>query len=182
MVLIYGLWNTISTAKYKNPAHKGTHALYLEVGFTQEDTSYHYSPPPGMTGGRTENASLDLDIYPITLNYKYEAPLTSYINYYLGLGLGIAILDSSSDWSWSQALAPPYNQGSGSESNSDTRFYGHVFAGMSYDVSDSFEIFGGVRYIFMDDLDWKSEVHGASDYQMGVDDDFLFELGARYHF
>ena len=169
--------------EYKKPDRQGTHALYLELGFTQDDTNYHYAPPPFITGGRIEKANLDLNIYPITLNYKYEAPLTSCLNYYLGLGLGVAILDNSYDWSWTQGgVAPPNHQASGDENNSDTRFYGHLFAGMSYDVSDSFEIFGGIRYLFMDDLDWKSEVRGTSDYPMGIDDDVLLELGARYHF
>ena len=39
-----------------------------------------------------------------------------------------------------------------SESDDDTAFYGHIFAGLVYNVSDTFEVFGGARYIFMDDV------------------------------
>jgi len=178
-----GMYTLHVGAEYKNSSARGTHAIYLEVGFTQDSASYRSNPPPGMTGGRTERSDLDLDIIPITLNYKYEAPVTECLNYYVGLGAGLVILDSSYDWSWSQAVAPPHHQGHGSSSQSETRFYGHVFAGLTYDLSDSFEVFGGVRYIFMDDHDMKiSMINGPSHYNAGIDGDVLFELGVRYNF
>lgn len=171
-------------AEYKNSSARGSHSIYLEVGFAQDDASYSYSPPPGTAGGRAERADFDLDIIPITLNYKYEASLTECLNYYVGLGVGIAILDGSSDWSWSQVVAPPNpNQGNGSDSQSETQFYGHIFTGLTYDISESFEVFGGVRYIFMDDHDVETPINnGPSYYTGGIDGDFLFELGARYNF
>ncbi len=123
-------------------------------------------PPPGTTGGITQKASIDLDIIPITLNYKYEAALTDRLNYFLGLGLGIAILDSSYDWRSTQALPPPYGQRGGSEDQTDVRFYGEVFAGLTYDVCAYFELYAGVRYIFMDDVDRNIDVIHVSDYKL----------------
>lgn len=161
---------------------RGSHAIYLEVGFAQDEASYSFDPPPPIAGGRVERAKIELNIVPVTLNYKYEAPLTERLNYYLGLGLGVAILDSSYDWSWTQAIEPPDNEGSGSDDQTNTKFYGHVFAGLSYDVSDAFEIFGGARYIFMDDADLRIDVTDASKYTAGINGDILLELGARYHF
>lgn len=168
--------------EYKNPGDRATHAIYLQVGFTQDDASYNYSPPPATTGGITLKASIDLDIIPITLNYKYEAALTDRLNYFLGLGLGIAILDSSYDWSSTQALPPPYGQGGGSEDQTDVRFYGEVFAGLTYDVCAYFELYAGVRYIFMDDVDRNIDVFHASDYTAGINNDLLLEVGARFNF
>ncbi len=170
-------------AEYINPNSQGTHAIYLEVGYTQDDADFSYNPPPGMTGGRTVKAAIDFDIIPITLNYKYEAPLMENLHWYLGIGAGIAIVDSSYDWSWTQAVAPPFHRGSGSENGNEVQFYGHVFAGLTYEISDSFEIFGGVRYILMDDLDIETTALPDQSYHTaGIDGDVLLELGLRYHF
>ncbi len=169
-------------AEYKNSNSQGTHAIYLEVGYTQDDADFSYSPPPGMVGGRTVKSAIDLDIIPITLNYKYEAPLTENLHWYLGVGAGIVLMDSSYDWSWTQAVAPPFNQGSGGDDRDEVQFYGHVFAGLTYDLSDCFEIFGGVRYIFMDDLDISTNILPNQSYTAGIDGDVLLELGLRYNF
>ncbi len=135
---------------------------------------------PAESAGRYSN---DLNIIPITLNYKYQAALTDRLNGFIGLGAGVAILDSSSDWSWSQAVPPPNNSGSGSDDDSEAVFYGNLFAGFSYDVSDSFEIFVGARYIFMDNEDMAIDFAGQSiNYEAGIDEDMLVELGARYRF
>ncbi|NWK54760.1 outer membrane beta-barrel protein [Verrucomicrobiaceae bacterium N1E253] len=169
--------------EYTHPAQRGTHLVYLEVGLTQDDEGYLFSPPPGMTGGRTETVDMDADIIPITLNYQYQAPITECLNYYVGLGLGIVILDTSAEWQWTQAVAPPFNQGGGSEDETKVRFYGQVFAGLSYDISESFELFGGVRYIFMDDWDALMDVpNQPTTHTFGIDGDVLLELGGRFHF
>jgi len=168
--------------EYKAPGTRATQAIYLEVGFTHDGANYMYSPPPGVTGGRTENAAIDLDIIPLTLNYKFEAPITERLHYYLGLGLGIVFLDSSYDWSWSQAVTPPNNQGVGGDDRTEVRFYGDVFAGLSYTLSDSLRVFAGVRYIFMDDVNRHIDVTQVADYTAGINNDVLFELGMRYSF
>ena len=169
-------------AEYTPSGARGSHSIYLEVAFTQDDASYSYNPPAGMTGGKSEKAAIDLNIIPITLNYKFEAPITEQLHYYLGVGLGIAILDSSYDWSWSQSVAPPGNQGGGSDDQTEARFYGDVFAGLAYEVCPSFEVFAGVRYIFMDDAERHMDVSGAADFTAGINHDVLLELGARYNF
>jgi opacity protein-like surface antigen len=180
-----GMYGLQFGMEYQNPGDKGSHAIFLEVGFTEDDASYSDATAPGPVpvGGRTENAEIDLNIIPITLNYKYQAPITERLGFYAGLGLGIAILDSSYDWSWSQALPPPApSGGGGSDDETDARFYGDVFAGLGYDVSDSLEIYTGVRYIFMDETEREIDVTGASDYTKGINGDVLIELGIRYRF
>lgn len=178
-----GMYGLQFGMEYQAPAAKGTHAVFLEVGFTGDDASYSYVPAPGIAGGRTENAEIDLNIIPITLNYKYQAPITDRIGFYAGIGLGVAILDSSYDWNWSQVVAPPAPwSGGGSDDETDVRFYGDVFAGLSYDASESFEIFTGLRYIFMDETERAIDVTGAADYKLGINGDLLIELGMRYRF
>lgn len=170
-------------AEYKKPNCRGSHSIYLEVAYAQDEDDFSSTPPPGMAGGKTVKAAIDLDIIPITLNYKYEAPLTDNLHWYLGIGAGIAILDSSYDWSWTQAVAPPNHQGSGNQDTDDVQFYGHVFSGITYEISDSFEIFAGVRYLFMDEQDVKiTTLPSLPYYAAGIDGDVLVELGIRYNF
>ena len=171
--------------EYQRPGTQGTHSIYLQVGYAEDDDSYGSYPGipggPPVGGGRTELGSIDMHIIPITLDYKYEGTLSGRLNYYAGLGLGIAVVETSCNWSWSQALPPPYGVGSDSSDRIDVRFYGEIFAGLSYNVTDQFQIYSGARYIFMDNADRNLHVTGAS-YDAGINNNFLIELGLRYHF
>ena len=176
-----GMYGLQVGMEYGNPGGRGTHAIYLEVGFTQDDANFSYIS--NLPGGRSEEADIDLDIIPITLNYRYEAPLTDRLNWFIGLGVGVAIVDSSYHWSWTQVVAPPGPvEGGGSDDQTDARLYGDIFVGLSYDVTDSFEVFAGVRYILMDEQSRDIDVGGVSDFDEGINGDVLIELGALYHF
>ena len=164
--------------EYKRPGTQGSHSIYLQVGYAEDDESYSYHP--GLPGARSADASIDMHIIPITLDYKYEGTLSGRLNYYVGLGLGIAIVDTSCDWRWSQAIYPN-GSGGGSDDKTDVRFYGEIFAGLSYNVTDAFQIYAGARYILMDNVDRNVHVTGAS-YDAGINNNFLLELGLRYHF
>ena len=114
-----------------------------------------------MGGG---NTSYDLDIMPITLNVKLERPLTDNLNVYVGGGLGVASVDLS------------VNAGElDNFSDDDWVFVGQLFAGMNYNFNEAFEVYGGARWIYYDDAD-------ISQYTFEMDDDFLFEIGARFNF
>jgi hypothetical protein len=165
-------------AEYQAPGDRGSHAFYLQVGYTQDDNSYNYIA--SLPGGVSEMANIDVNVIPITLNYKYETTLVGQLNGYIGLGLGVAILDGSYDWSWTQAVAPPFGTGGGRGSQTDVRFYGEVFAGLSYKVCKAFEVYGGVRYIFMDDVD--QAMGRVINYTAGINNDVLIEVGARIRF
>lgn len=175
---IYGLQ---VGAEYQAPGSTASHAIYLEIGYTGDDADENHVS--NLPGGISWKASADLDIIPITVNYKYQAAFTDRLNGYVGLGVGVAMLDTSVDWKWSQALPPPNNTGSGSDDDSDVVFYSHLFAGLSYDVTDSFGIFAGVRYILMDDGDLEANLFGDSlNYEAGIDGDVVVEIGMRYLF
>ena len=139
---------------------KCSQAIYLEVGFTESD----FTETEGEASAAT-TISMDIEIIPITLNYKYECELSNKLNWYAGAGAGIALVDV--DFEESSI------NGSISESDDDTAFYGHIFAGLVYNVSDTIEVFGGARFIFMDDV-----LGGDSP----LDEEVHYELGARYNF
>jgi opacity protein-like surface antigen len=115
--------------------------------------------------------SYDLDIIPITLNAKFERALTGNLNAYLGAGLGMAYVNLD------LTTVNQYIKGNSlkSFSESDWVFYTQVFGGLSYNVTPAFEIYGGARWIYIDDANW-----GNATLTLGSD--WLIELGARYKF
>lgn len=142
-----------------------THALFLEVGYTESD----FSSNRQFTGSTNfPFADLDGEIIPVTLNYKYEQNLIGAFNIYAGAGAGVAFVDTDVAF------------GGASTSFDETVFYGHVFAGVTYNFNPSFEVYAGARYIFMDDPELTGS--GVLDEAFSLDGDFLIELGARYNF
>ncbi|BDS07863.1 hypothetical protein NT6N_29030 [Oceaniferula spumae] len=161
---IYTLHIGIERKCADNPC--GSHAFFLEVGYTEKDETFDivFVPDPPVAVFVNEH-DFEARIVPITLNYKYECSLAGNLNWYVGAGVGVALVDldisgQNVDGSWD-----------------DTVFYGHIFAGLTYNVSESFEIYGGARYIFMDDPD----VAGY-DEALSLDEDVHYELGARFNF
>ncbi len=149
----------------KCPGRACSHAFYLEAGYTENDQSWSnpYTPNTILYGKST----LSLEIIPITLNYKYECQLTGKLNWYIGAGAGIALVDA-------EGSAMSATGGSNKWSDDDTTFYAHAFAGLVYNICDSFEVFGGARYIYMDDV--FDGVDGPLDGAM------QYELGGRINF
>ena len=140
-------------AEYKCPTSNCSHAIFLEVGYTEKDESFGFDTQFG-------GLDIETEIIPITLNYKYECAINNSLSWYIGAGAGIALVDTE--------LSIPGD----SASENETLFYAHIFAGLTYNVSESFEIFGGARYIFMDDPILDDSPDG----------DIQIELGARFNF
>ena len=190
--LDHGMYDFQLGMEYRNPVDRTSQAVFLQVGYTHYDVDFQYPQippyipggpiPPIPAGAPTGSASIDLQIIPITVNYKYEAPITGNLNYYVGLGLGCAVINYTDDWSWYQPTAPPFPHGSGRDEQTDIRPYGELFGGFSYNVSDSFQVFSGMRFICMNNVDYSIPVPGSSRYNVGINHDFLFELGAHYRF
>lgn len=169
-------------AEYRSRANNNiSHALYLEVGFTNlEDSGFR-----SLAGPRSGEFETDVDIIPLTLNYKFEDALTDRINWFAGVGAGVAFSDAD-------VKLTRRNGSVNKDSEDDTVYFGHIFAGLTYDVNDSFEIFLGARYIFMEDTNFNINLGGgnpannaASDVLRGgsdINDDVLIELGARFNF
>lgn len=165
-------------------------ALFGEIGYTEKSEDYNGNRqgptpvPPNNNGsfslGEVESflsdwanwtgqpTGYDLDIMPLTLNIKFERPLTGNLNGYFGGGLGMARVDFSADAG-----------GFGSFGDDDWVFTAQLFAGLSYNVTPAFEVYGGARWIYYDDADFSA---GGVSGTLEMDDDFLIELGLRYNF
>jgi hypothetical protein len=128
-------------------------SLFLEAGWigAEDDASF---------GGI--NASADLDIVPITLNYSYEFAFTDKLSMYLGGGLGAAYTEleaSASGFGTTVSL-----------SQDDWVFMFQGFSGLIYEFTPAFEGYVGLRYMWFDDP------LGASLDDWGVG------AGVRFHF
>ena len=157
-------------AEYKCPTSSCSHAIFLEIGYTEKDERFGAQGQPGTTP--TISVDLEAEVIPITLNYKYECSITDKLNWYIGAGAGVALYDLSA--------RNPF--GPGSESDEETVFYAHAFVGLVYNVSESFEIFGGAKYIYMDDVDFFSGAPGSIVDDFSLDGGIHLELGVRFNF
>ncbi len=121
-------------------------SLFVEAGWIGADQS-----------GFPFNTSVD--IIPITLDYKYEIVFTESFGLYLGLGVGGANVDVSA----------------GFASGGEWVLAAQAFVGLVYEFSPTFEIYGGVRYLWFDDVN----LAGAN-----IDDfdDYSFGAGIRFNF
>jgi opacity protein-like surface antigen len=153
----------------------GSISLFAEVGYTQKDESdtYYEEPPNTAYNGLIRvKEDFDVTIVPITANIKYDYPITSNLNFYIGAGLGMAWIDVD-------VSEKRYFDGdkidSDHYSDSDWVFTAQIFAGLSYSVSTSCDIYGGARWIYYAD----PTLFGSD---VSLDDDWLFELGARFKF
>ena len=153
-------------AEYKCPTSSCSHAVYVEVGYADRNDGFKYDK---QGQGYYNDVDIDTQLVPLTLNYKFECALTGNLNWYIGAGAGVAFIDVD-------ATDTRYDTGrvtsKESESFDDTVFYGQLFAGLVYNFSDSFEAFGGGRYIYMtDDTDFDN-----------YGDDWFYDLGFRFNF
>ena len=149
------------------------HSLFVEIGWTSADDTY-LSPPIAL-GDTQVSLALDseVEIVPLTLNYKFERRIGERFSGYLGVGAGIAFVDYESTGVVLGAAAPPF-----SSSGSDTVFAAQIFGGVVYQVSDAFELYGGVRWIHLDDADITTGPFGVAI----LEDDLLVETGFRFNF
>lgn len=157
------------------------HALFAEVGWTECGDDFELVrksiPPKDKKKKLKTGASMaynvseidtDLEIIPITLNWKLERMIASRLSAYLGAGAGVAVVDIEAS-------------GAGlNGSDDDVVFFGQVFAGLVYQVTDNFELYGGVRGIYMDEPDLS--VRGVDLDGHALETDLLLEGGGRVNF
>jgi opacity protein-like surface antigen len=132
-------------------------AAYLEVGFAQGDGTITYQGDGGYT-------DLELEFIPVTMNIKFERPVYGPLSAYLTAGVGYAFTNAKYD--------------DGGEDTSDGGFIAQASAGLLYNINAQFEIFGGVRWMYLDDLDFG----GDNEFDISLENDIAFEIGARYNF
>lgn len=133
-------------------------AAYLEIGWLTGDT-----------GSADFNGSAaDIDVIPVTLNYRLEHTIIGGLSAYASVGAGYAmsILD-----------VPGVGDGT------DGGFIAQASLGLSYKITPAFEIFGGARWLYMDDINGSTTGNGSRvDGGFDGGDTIGWEAGLRYSF
>lgn len=140
-------------------------ALFAELASTEVENGYSIINPAFTSAVVMSPVDVETEVMPLTLNVKLERPLTGKLNGYVGAGLGVSFIDVTAT-----SVVP-----AGNYSDDETVFTGQVFAGLVYNVSEAFEVFGGARWIFTDSAD----VRGR---EVDFDEDVFFEGGLRINF
>ena len=138
-------------------------AAYVEVAWLTGDFT-----ATGISSFLTNNVNqvvfrenLDLDIVPLTLNLKAERNLFGSVGAYLSGGLGYAWTNISID---------------GDDENGGG-FYAQAAAGLVWNVNSSVDIYGGARWVHLNDLEF-----GDDDFGFELDNQLGWEIGLRYKF
>lgn len=140
-------------------------ATYLELGYTDKSNNRAFNPQRIPI-----NIDEELQVIPLTLNLKFERPITDNLNVFIGAGLGVAFTEFQS------------NSVIGQIKESDTSFAAQAFIGLAYNVNKDFQVYGGARWIYVD-FDTPSgpgPLIGGSD--LDFDSQAFLELGARFKF
>ena len=89
-------------------------------------------------------SSYRLRIIPLTANIKFERAISDQFGLYFGAGIGAANVDFKA------------TVGTESFSDDDWVFAAQVFAGASYYINPSVELFGGARWLYYDDASFSN--------------------------
>jgi hypothetical protein len=111
----------------------GKSSIFIEAGIATEDDVVF--------------RGVDFQFIPVTVNYKFEAPIASNLSFYAGGGVGIAFIEL---------------EGRGGSINSEALVL-QAFTGLVYNFSESFEIYGGLRYLFVDEYNFGGAEIESSD-------------------
>ncbi len=121
-------------------------SIFLEVGWLGNESS-------------RAGVDVDLDVVPVTINYKYQANLSGNLGWYIGAGLGASNVDLNV----------------GAASDDEWAFTAQVFTGLVYEFTPRFEMYLGLRYLWVDD----TELFGVDTETV---DDLGIGLGMRFNF
>ena len=124
-------------------------AAFLEVGLMDGETSIN------------NQIGVDVELIPVTANIKLERPIYNQFSVYATAGLGYAFSDIS---------------GNG-QSATDGGFIAQATAGVLYNITQQLEAFAGVRYMFLDSVNF-----GGLASDLELDNEIGWEIGLRYNF
>jgi len=124
-------------------------AAFLEVGLMDGETSIN------------NQIGVDVELIPVTANIKLERPIYNQFSVYATAGLGYAFSDIS---------------GNG-QSATDGGFIAQATAGVLYNINQQLEAFAGVRYMFLDSVNF-----GGLASDLELDNEIGWEIGLRYNF
>jgi opacity protein-like surface antigen len=165
-----------------------SHGFFLEVGYAEGLDSQF----AGNVSGNFENEAPDLEpgfatfngdleFMPVTFNYKLEGCFTDTFKWYVGAGIGAAFVDADYTATVTPVPGGPLFAPIGrSFSEDDTVFAAQIFAGVAWEATENFELYGGARYIYIDDPEL-SDTFTSAVIDVEIDD-FLLEAGFRFNF
>lgn len=136
-------------------------SAYLEVAWITGDMDVEGIA----TNLRTDNElvlfreTLDIDIVPVTINFKAEHNIYGPVGGYLSGGVGYA---------WTNVSGSDFDE-------TDGGFYAQLAAGLVWNVTESVDLYGGGRWVYLDSLDF-------GDTELALDNQLGWEVGARYKF
>jgi opacity protein-like surface antigen len=166
------LWNAHVGAEYKCPGSDSSHALFVELGYAEWTKSGRQRVEDGSSSTNYDLKN-KFQFVPLTLNYKYEAPLTQSLNWFIGGGAGVAFAQTS-------AKITGDNNPQKADQD-DANFYGQLFIGLVYNVSEQWEITTSARYLYQNVKDYSYEGHTVK-LDGRLNNDFYWDLGFRYNF
>ncbi|MDP3849257.1 MAG: outer membrane beta-barrel protein [Luteolibacter sp.] len=139
-------------------------SIFLEAGWIGSDDEVTVATEGSINDEPViilEDTNIDIDIVPVTLNYKYEWALGDRLAWYLGVGAGAANIDV---------------EVGGFGSDDEWTFMAQAFTGLVYEFTPAFEGYLGVRYMWFDEPDF------GDDGDLGDFDDWGAGLGLRFNF
>jgi opacity protein-like surface antigen len=168
--------------EYQSPSGF-SHGFFLEAGYAEGLESQWARTVVGEFNGsptalETGLASFDgeVEFIPVTFNYKLEGCITDSLKWYAGLGAGASFVDAD----YSLAITGAFPTIGRRFSDDDVVFTGQVFAGIVWEATDNFELYTGLRYIYVDDPEFNDTFTGSA---LNVElDDYLVEGGFRFNF
>lgn len=152
-------------------------SIYLEVGYSDlnNDGSEIDVSDLGIDPGSsfTGDADLEASFVPITLNWMVDRELAGNLGFYFSLGAGLALIDVDGEFD------DPILDINDSGNDSETSFYAQASTGVDYAFTESFEMFLGVRYMYLDEYEVSTD---SGDLAVDDADDWMVELGGRVRF
>ncbi len=137
-------------------------AAYMEAGWLDGSMDIKGSGTIAVPGLPAWSATerVNIDIIPVTLDFKVEHAIYGPVEAYLTGGAGYA---------WTKV------SGFGSTTH-DGGFYGQVSAGLIYNVCEEFELFAGARWYYLSHVNLGDTTGELNNEKIG------WEIGARYNF
>lgn len=155
------LWNWFigGSVGYFVDAEEAYYTLHFGAKIAETGSVTHSLFAEGLYTEVETLGVIDTEIIPVTLNYKADFAISDAFSFYAGVGVGGAFIDSS-------VLG---------FSDDSVELAAQVFAGLGYDVTDNFQIYGGARWLWVDDS-------SLGPVSVEVGDDVGAELGLRFKF
>jgi hypothetical protein len=119
----------------------------------------------------TSVLNLNVDIVPITFNYKIERTLFGALSAYATVGAGYAFLIAD------------LNVGPASLALNGGGFYAQASTGLLYNINEDWEAYGGLRWLHLSSINCNTNNNIGDGFTgLELDDDFAWEIGVRHNF